>query len=246
MADFHLFLIGDEILNGRRQDKHFPVMLSKLKARGHRLASAHYLPDEPAVLVDAFRKSLAEGWKVISCGGIGATPDDHTRQALASALGLPLVAHPDAKAILEERFGAELYPNRIRLCEFPQGAALVPNPVNQVAGCHLHEHHLLPGFPEMAWPMADWLLDTLYTPGIPSTTLSIVVPDGREGSLIPLMEALTTRWPEISFSSLPSFGGERYPGPHIDLSVTGDALQTEAAMSFLLEGLSQQGLKWVD
>jgi len=244
MADFHLYLIGDEILNGRRQDQHFPVILSKLKARGHRLASAHYLPDDPAVLVDAFRKSLAEGWKVISCGGIGATPDDYTRQALATALDAPLEAQPEARAILAERFGEDLYPHRIRLCEFPQGAALVPNPVNQVAGCHIREHYLLPGFPEMAWPMTDWLLDHCYENAEPAITRSIVVPDAREGALIDLMEALTRRWPGVSFSSLPSFGGLRYPSPHIDFSVTGNAAETAEAMRFLQEGLQKHGLTW--
>lgn len=244
MADFHLVLIGDEILSGRRVDQHFPTILQKLKLRGHRLASVHILPDEPEVLVMAFRRSLAEGHKVISCGGIGATPDDYTRQALADALGVPLVVHPDASKILFERFGEAVYPHRIRLAEFPAGADLVPNPVNQVAGCHIREHFLLPGFPEMAWPMTDWLLDSFYPAVAPAITLSIIVPGAREGHLIPLMEALTTRWPNIRFSSLPSFGNATCAEPHIDFSVTGQAEYCQAAMLFLQDGLEQEGLSW--
>ena len=72
MAQFQLFIIGDEILSGRRQDQHFPVILQKLKSRGHALAGVRYLPDHRPTLVDAFRLTLAAGDKVISCGGIGA------------------------------------------------------------------------------------------------------------------------------------------------------------------------------
>lgn len=246
MTDFQLFIIGDEILSGRRQDQHFPVMLDKLKTRGHRLGGVRFLPDHRPTLVEAFRLTLAAGQRVISCGGIGATPDDHTRQALAEALDLPLVAQPEALQILEARFGAATYPHRVHLAEFPQGAALVPNPVNQVAGCSLREHYLLPGFPEMAWPMADWLLDQYYPAVAPLLTLSIIVPNAREGELIPLMQALTERWPQVAFSSLPSFGNESHAGPHIDFSVTGVAAEATAAMRFLQDGLRQAGLDWWD
>jgi molybdopterin-biosynthesis enzyme MoeA-like protein len=181
---------------------------------------------------------------VISCGGIGATPDDYTRQALASALGVELTAQPEAQAILARRFGEELYPHRIRLCEFPQGAKLVPNPVNQVAGCHIRSHFLLPGFPEMAWPMTDWLLENCYADTTPAITRSVIVPDAREGQLIDLMQALTQRWPAVRFSSLPSFGNGRHAGPHIDFSVTGTATETQEAMLFLQNGLQAHGLEW--
>lgn len=245
MADFQLFIIGDEILSGRRQDQHFPVMLQKIKARGHRLAGVRILPDHRPTLVEAFRLTLAARDKVISCGGIGATPDDHTRQALATALDLPLIAQPEAKLILEQRFGDQLYPHRIKLAEFPAGAELIPNPVNQVAGCSIREHYLLPGFPEMAWPMADWLLDQYYPTETPPITLSIIAPEAREGALIDLMEALTLRWPEVGFSSLPSFGNSRHAGPHIEFSVTGTAESATAAMAFLQEGLAQAGTHWI-
>lgn len=242
MTDFQLFIIGDEILSGRRQDQHFPVMLEKIRVRGHRLAGVRYLPDDRHTLVEAFAQTLAKRQIVISCGGIGATPDDHTRQALAEALGVPLEIQPQAREIIEERFGDKAYPHRIRLAEFPQGAALVPNPVNQVAGCSILEHYLLPGFPEMAWPMAEWLLDRYY-PACPGpTTLSIIVPDAREGELIDLMEALTARWPDVAFSSLPSFGNARHAGLHIEFSLTGAEDEAHQAMRFLRDGLQQAGL----
>lgn len=244
MAEFQLFIIGDEILSGRRQDQHFAVMLQKLKARGHRLAGAHYLPDHRPTLIEAFRLTLASRQKVISCGGIGGTPDDHTRQALAQALDLPLVPHPEALRIIEERFGETAHPHRVKMAEFPQGAALVPNPVNQIAGCSVHEHYLLPGFPEMAWPMADWLLDAYYPAEEPPLTLSLISPYAKEGDLIEVMEELTQRWPDVAFSSLPSFGNNRHPGPHIEFSVSGESETTQAAMHFLQDALTRHGLAW--
>ena len=244
MAQFQLFIIGDEILSGRRTDQHFPVILQKLKQRGHLLAGARYLPDHRPTLIEAFRLSLAAGDKVISCGGIGATPDDHTRQCLATALDLPLVAHPDAARIIIERFGDAAYPHRIKLAEFPAGAALVPNPINQVAGCSIREHYLLPGFPEMAWPMVDWLLDEYYPAEEPLLTLSIISPLAREGELIELMETLTSQWPDLGFSSLPSYGNDRQSGPHIEFSITGLAEPAQQGLSFLQNGLEKAGYAW--
>jgi molybdopterin-biosynthesis enzyme MoeA-like protein len=244
MAEFQLLIIGDEILSGRREDQHFAVILQKLKARGHRLAGAHYLPDHRPTLVENFRRTLATRQKVISCGGIGGTPDDHTRQALAEALELPLVLQPEAQQIIESRFGDKAYPHRIKLAEFPQGAALVPNPINQIAGCSIREHYLLPGFPEMAWPMVDWLLDTYYPAEEPPVTLSIITPNAKEGDLVEIMENLTQCWPEVAFSSLPSFGNSRHAGPHVEFSVTGTPDDSQAAMRFLQDALNEHGQPW--
>lgn len=233
MALFHLFIIGDEILSGRRQDKHFTAILEKLKARGHKIAAAQILPDDKDVLAEAFQRSLAAGHHVISCGGIGATPDDHTRQAFAMALGLPLTEHPDAAALIKDRFAADAYPYRIQMAYFPEGSGLIPNPVNQVAGCFLQHHYLVPGFPAMAWPMLDWVLDQHYTDDLPETTLSFVLINAREGELIGRMETFTARYPQVGFSSLPSYGNERHPEPHIEFSVTAKAPLAEEALAFL-------------
>ena len=155
MTQFTLLIIGDEILSGRRQDQHFSAILQRLQTRGHSLHRALYLPDDSAVLIETFQRTLAQGAHVISCGGIGATPDDYTRAALATALNLPLTRQPEAAAIIEQRFGSDAYPHRIKMAEFPQGAAMIPNPVNQIAGASIQKHYLLPGFPSTAWPMVN-------------------------------------------------------------------------------------------
>ncbi|XZG69174.1 competence/damage-inducible protein A [Chitinibacteraceae bacterium HSL-7] len=238
---FKLYIIGDEILEGRRSDKHFSAVLERLTARHHTLGGVEYLPDDRDALVAAFQRSLTAGEHVISCGGIGATPDDHTRQALSEAANVPLDAHPEAAAIIIERHGEAAYPSRIRLAEFPIGSTLIPNPVNRIAGASFRHHHLLPGFPEMAWPMLEWVLDTLYEAGEPRARRSMLVPDAREGDLISLMEELTSRHPELSFSCLPSFGNAKYDGPHLEFTLAGEAGPIDAASAWFAAELGQRG-----
>jgi molybdopterin-biosynthesis enzyme MoeA-like protein len=156
------YVIGDEILVGKRQDKHFPFLIEALAKRGLRLSWAQYLGDEPERLIAAFKHSLASGELVFSFGGIGATPDDHTRQCVAAAAGVKLRLHPDAEREIRTRFGGELTPQRLRMGEFPEGSSIIPNPVNRIPGFSYGEHHFVPGFPQMARPMVEWVLDTRY------------------------------------------------------------------------------------
>ena len=100
-------IIGDEILSGKRQDKHFAKIAEMLGARGLRLSWVEYLGDDRARLTATFKRTMAAGDIVFSCGGIGNTPDDHTRQAVAAALGVDLVLHPAGYEELKARFNGE-------------------------------------------------------------------------------------------------------------------------------------------
>jgi molybdopterin-biosynthesis enzyme MoeA-like protein len=236
MTAFTVMIIGDEILSGRRQDKHFGAILARLHARGHTASRVLYLPDDEAVLTATFQQTLAQGEAVISCGGIGATPDDCTRAALAAALTLPLVRQPEAAALIEARCGAEAYPNRIKMADFALGSAIIPNPINQIAGAAIQQHYLLPGFPDMAWPMLEWVLDEHYAPVQAPQRRSLTALNAKEGDLIPLMQRLVATWPQLSFSCLPSFGNENHPQPHIEFSLGSadvDTTQLDAAFSAL-------------
>ncbi|QLG89938.1 competence/damage-inducible protein A [Chitinibacter bivalviorum] len=244
MAQFQVMIIGDEILSGRRQDQHFAVALKTLQAHGHQLAGVRYLPDTPAIIVRAFAETLRDGANVISFGGIGATPDDHTRLALATAAGVELVRHLEAAALIEAKFAEQAYPHRIHMADFPDGSSLIPNPVNQVAGAFFRQHALLPGFPSMAWPMLEWVLTTHYQDGALPHVCSVIVPDGREGELVGVMQTLVSDHPTISFSSLPSFGNARHATPHIEFSTTGEKAAAEAAMHDLKAQLDACGLLW--
>ena len=100
---FGLIIIGVKILSGRRQDKHMSKVIELLAARGHALCWARYIGDERPLITAALKDALASGDIVFSCGGIGAPPDDHTRQCAAAASGRPLALHPEAKMWLEAR-----------------------------------------------------------------------------------------------------------------------------------------------
>jgi molybdopterin-biosynthesis enzyme MoeA-like protein len=229
---FGAYIIGDEILFGKRQDKHLSFLIEALGKRGLRLSWAQYLGDDPERLTAAFAASLASGDIVFSFGGIGATPDDHTRQCAAAAANVELELHPQAEKEIRARFGAETTPERLRMGEFPRGAAVIPNPVNRIPGFSFREHHFLPGFPQMAWPMAQWVLESRYRALFERSRWSeesILVYEAGESQLIGAMEAVGALYPGVKVFSLPSMGddGSRR---HVELGVRGDPqLVREAA-----------------
>ncbi len=162
---FGAIIIGDEILSGKRQDKHLARVITTLGERGLELSWAQYLGDDPELITATLRRTFAGSDTVFSFGGIGATPDDHTRQCAALAADLALKLHPAAEAEIRARFVDDpkgVTPQRLMMGEFPEGAAIIPNPYNRIPGFSVGHHHFLPGFPEMAWPMMAWVLDHRY------------------------------------------------------------------------------------
>jgi molybdopterin-biosynthesis enzyme MoeA-like protein len=241
---FGALIIGDEILSGKRQDKHFPKIIEILKARGLALGWSMNLPDDPEIITAVLSSTLARADVVFSFGGIGATPDDHTRQCAARAAGVQLRLHPDARREIEARFGAEAYPKRIEMGVFPVGSRIIPNPYNRVPGFSFAHHHFLPGFPEMAWPMMEWVLDNDYRElhdRQPPVDVAIVVKDAGESQLIDLMNACIARFPGLKLFSLPSFTPA---GRRIELGVRGEAMLAAEALVFLQNGVSALGFRW--
>jgi molybdopterin-biosynthesis enzyme MoeA-like protein len=237
-------IIGDEILTGKRQDKHLAHVIATLGARGITLDYAQYLGDDRARLTDVLRGSFARGDVVFSFGGIGATPDDHTRQAAAAALGVPLARHPEAVREIEARFGAEAYPHRVLMAEFPEGSRVIPNPYNRIAAFAIRDHHFFPGFPEMAWSMLDWVLAE-WLPDLhreKPIERGVVVHDAGESQLLPLMDAITARFPAVKLFSLPTFmpEGKR----RIELGVRGPGAEVERAFAELHAGVVESGFRW--
>lgn len=239
-----LIVIGDEILSGKRQDKHFAKLRELLDARRLKLAWVQYLGDERPRLTEVLRRSLDSDDVVFSCGGIGATPDDHTRQAAAAALGVPLVEHPGAReqiALHMAEIGQPLTPERLRMGELPQGAELIPNPYNRIPGFSLGRHHFVPGFPVMAWPMIEWVLDTHYRALFGMATeveRGMIVRGLNEGTLTPLMDQVQQRFPGVKVYSLPRIDPARRFDYEIDLGVKGPAAMLDAAFSHLRAGVT--------
>ncbi len=249
-----LIIIGDEILSGKRQDAHFAAVLKMLTERGLQLAWAEYLPDDPERLTATFKRTMASGDIVFSCGGIGATPDDHTRQCAARALGLPLALHPEGRRNIEERIielsakagvpadlASEENQQRLQMAVFAEGATLIPNSFNKIAGFTLGTHHFVPGFPVMAGPMIAWVLDNLY-PHLfnqsPRSEQSVLVFGTAESKVVPLMEEIESTWPQVKAFSLPSVGDANTP-QHIELGVKGEPAQTAAAFARMCQALAQ-------
>jgi len=245
MPHFGVYIIGDEILSGKRQDAHLSSAIAMLKARGLSLAWAHYLGDIPAQITSALKISIATSDIVFSFGGIGATPDDFTRECAAAAFGVSIERHTDAVAEIEAQFGEGAYPKRVLMADFPQGAALIPNPVNRVAGFSIQQHYFMPGFPSMAHPMMEWVLDKHYSHlfhQIPVIEQSIIVQDGIESQLIDLMHEVLNKYPKIKVFSLPKLK----PNRQVELGAKGDSRIVEQAMVDLKAGVTQVGFSWIE
>jgi molybdopterin-biosynthesis enzyme MoeA-like protein len=219
--DISLIIIGDEILHGNRLDKHFMAIKDILAQRGLRLAKVQYLPDDRELLIQELRQSFTKRHVCFVTGGIGATPDDHTRQAAAAALNLPIVRHPEAASFITENTlarGQDLHSaghlQRLQMADFPENASIIPNPFNRVAGFFIHEHYFVPGFPEMAHPMLEWVLDTHYADHfnrIQHSIYSSIIYGIPESELSPIMEAIEAQFTDIHSFSLPTIIKEDDP-----------------------------------
>lgn len=256
-----IIIIGDEILSGKRSDKHLSKLIELLAARGLQLSWAEYIGDDRPRIISTLQRSFASGDIVFSTGGIGATPDDHTRQCAALALNVPIVLHTEAKRLIQERItsmaqesGQQVDLNsaenlhRLKMGEFPQGATIIPNPFNKIPGFSILNHHFLPGFPVMAAPMMEWVLDHYYSHLFHQEARAekaVLVFEAMESTLTPMMEMLEEKFPLIKVFSLPSVGNHQIRR-HIELGVKGEPAQVEAAFDEMLRGLDGFNAEYVN
>ena len=262
--DIGLIIVGDEILSGKRADKHMPKVIELLGARGLSLAYADYVGDAPDRITRTLQRAFDSGDLVFSCGGIGATPDDHTRQCAARALGADLALHPEAELLIRERMqdvareqGVAYEPqrpdnvHRLNMGVFPVGAEIIPNPYNKIPGFTCRSPggvgavHFVPGFPVMAWPMIEWVLDHHYGHWFQRAAWvekSVIVMGAMEAALTPLMERLEARFQGVKVFSLPSVDHPEY-GRHIELGVKGHPDLVNPAYPAMLAELHIFGAK---
>jgi molybdopterin-biosynthesis enzyme MoeA-like protein len=244
--NFGAIIIGDEIIRGKRQDKHFAKTVEILAARGLKLAWAHYLADERVLITSTLARTMKTDDIVFSFGGIGATPDDHTRQCAAAAMGVELALHPDAASEIRARFGGELTPLRLQMGEFPVGSSIIPNPYNRIPGFTVGNHHFVPGFPVMAWPMVEWVLDNKYKHlfhQISESEASITVYGLPESAITPLMTDAEARYKRLKSFSLPSVGDDG-TRRHIELGVRGFPEEVVIAIEDMKTGVAALGGTW--
>jgi len=261
--EFGIIIIGDEILSGKRQDKHLAKCIELLGERGLSLSYADYVGDDPERITRTLKRAFSQTGVVFSCGGIGATPDDHTRACAAQALELELLLHPEAEALIRERTrdvalenGLPYEPDRpdnlhrLNMGRFPAGASIIPNPFNKIAGFTCQGAlggvvHFLPGFPVMAWPMMAWVLDTFYAAYFHTEVRiekSVIVMGAMEATLTPLMLAIEARFAGVKVFSLPSVDHPEF-GRHIELGVKGLPELVDASFPELILGLHEFGAK---
>ena len=258
---FGLIVIGDEILSGRRQDKHLSKLIELLNERGLSLSWAKYVADDPEQITATLKDSFASGDVVFSTGGIGATPDSQPRHCSALALGTQTQLHATAQELITGRIRimAEGDPtkadlstaenqHRFKMGEFPIGSDIIPNPYNQIPGFSIREHYFFFFFPVMAAPMMAWCLDTYYQNLFHRENWaeqSFIVPKGIESVLTPLMERIEASFPGVKVFSLPSVGdpsrGGVYAERHIELGIKGNASLLDDAWIALRTGTEALG-----
>ena len=240
---FGIIIIGDEVLSGRRQDKHIPAVVERLTARGLHLAWVRMIGDEMDLIVRTLRQAREDAEVIFCFGGIGATPDDLTREAAALAFECPLTRHPEAEARIIAQFADQAFPYRVLMADLPEGSDLIPNPMNNVPGFALHDCYFMPGFPQMAHAMLDWILNTHFAHvGDPDyAEAALWVWDASENQLLELMRTFEQRYPTLKLFSLPILPSEYQPRRRIELGLKGSRTALEPAMLELEAHISVLG-----
>jgi len=200
-----LAIIGDEILSGRTQDRNINQVATWLNAQGIRLAEVRVVPDIEQRIVEAVDALRSRYDYCFTTGGIGPTHDDITVDAVAKALGVPVIIHPDARAILERYYANKggLNEGRLRMARVPEGAELIPNQMSGAPGIKLGNLFLMAGVPHITAGMLDALTGTLEG-GRPlvSVTVGAFAPESEVAELLRDVEQSADG---ISIGSYPFF-----------------------------------------
>ena len=215
---FFTLIIGTEILNRRRTDAHFDFVTKALTDKGHKLTGSFIIEDDPALIIQTIKFIASQENPVLfSFGGIGSTPDDHTRKCAAIALrDGDFVVHEEAKKIIEKKLGDNAYPHPIKMAELPKGANLLDNPINKMPAFSLDErYYFMPGFPEMSHPMVDEILGKLI-PHKKEYYRHTLTAHCKENEFIEIMEEMPK---EVEFSSLPKLYSD---GWRVSISVASE------------------------
>ena len=201
-----LVVIGDEILSGRTQDKNVAQVATWLNDQGIRLAEVRIVPDLPDRIVESVNLLRAEHDYVFTTGGIGPTHDDITVDAIAEAFGVPVVVHPQARAILEDYYRDRpggLTEARLRMARVPEGAELIPNPTSGAPGVRMENVFIMAGVPYIAASMLEALTGTLEG-GRPVVSV-VIGARAPESDVADLLRETEAAHPGVAIGSYPFF-----------------------------------------
>lgn len=214
--NFYAVIIGTEILNNRRQDKHFSFVRDELAKYGHELFSSFIIKDDKELMTQTYKMIKEDPNAVIfSFGGIGSTPDDLTREIAAKVFtNFPLIVHEKFLSDIIQKFGENSYPHRIHMAELPLNAELIFNPINNMSGFSLENRFFfVPGFPSMSHPMIADVIKKHFN-NAPTKYRQTLYAHTSEETLIDMMQKLPA---EIDLSCLPMFVDQK---PHVELSLS--------------------------
>ena len=195
-------IIGTEILNNRRKDKHFEFIKNELLKRGYELNGSFIIKDDKNLMKKTFEmiKSIPNS-KMFCFGGIGSTPDDFTREISGEVFSNGMEFNEEFKQKIIEKFGEVAYPARIYMSYLPKGAKLLKNnPINGMYGYYIDDRYFFtPGFPDMAHPMVLEALEKFFPLKKTKKRYSILVYE-KEGEFVDIMQKVPKN---VEFSSLP-------------------------------------------
>ena len=234
-----LLVIGDEILSGRTHDKNIAQVASWLGVQGIRLSEVRVVADDTAAIVAAVNALRAANDYLFTTGGIGPTHDDITVDAVAQALGVDVVIHPEARAILERYYESRggLNEARLRMARVPDGAQLIPNRMSGAPGIQIGNVFLMAGDPSITAGMLDALTGALEG-GLP--LLSQTVGSwAMESEVADLLRETERAHEGCVIGSYPFFREGRVGANFVVRSV--DAAQLEVCCEALVIGLNALG-----
>lgn len=240
-----LVVIGDEILSGRTQDRNIAQIASWLNVQGIRLAEVRVVPDVQEKIVAAVNALRAEHDYLFTTGGIGPTHDDITVDAIAAALGVPVIIHPDARTMLEgyyKRIGSELTEARLRMARTPEGAELIPNPVSGAPGIKVGNIFVMAGVPHITAGMLEGLTGTLEG-GRPLVSVTVGA-FAAESEVADMLAKLQSAHAGTAIGSYPFFKEGRVGSNFVVRSE--DEAIAEACADELAAGLSAAGYQPVE
>lgn len=215
--NFYAVIIGTEILNGRRVDKHFNFLQNELAKYGHELFGSFVIKDDAKLMKRTYNMIKEDKDAVMfSFGGIGSTPDDLTREVASEVFrNSKPVTHEKFREDIIEKFGDEAFPYRIHMADLPPNAKLLHNPINNMSGFFLDEKFFfMPGFPSMSHPMVSEILKKHFSTYQKKHRYTLKAKTS-ENTLINIMQQLPK---SIELSSLPIFSNGE---PNVELSLSG-------------------------
>lgn len=234
-----LVVIGDEILSGRTQDKNIAQVAIWLNEQGIRLAEVRVVPDDQERIAEAVNALRAKHDYLFTTGGIGPTHDDITVDSIAAALEVPVIVHPEARAILEEYYATRggVTEARLRMARTPAGAELIPNPSSGAPGVKIGNLFILAGVPHIAASMLQALTGTLEG-GRPMVSVTVGA-FAAESEVADLLRRTEEDHPGVAIGSYPTLKDGRY-GANFVMRAE-DAALAEACAGLLSERLAESG-----